>query len=417
MRQPVHLQEEFISRRRFIGRSAFLGIAGVSSPFNSRLRSDETGELPFENGERPLVRYPQKRPLLRLTTRPPQLETPFSVFNEDIFTPNDAFFVRYHLTNSPPAEELLQSDTFRLQLKGRVQAPMGFSVADLKSMFEPYEVVAVNQCSGNSRGFSLPRVAGGQSGNGMMGNARWKGVRLKDVLRKVGVAAGARQVKFDGLDRPLLPQTPDFVKALDLEHALEEEVMIAYEMNGEDLPWLNGYPLRLVVPGYFGTYWLKHLHEITVIDDVFNGFWMNPAYRIPDNDCACVPPGTKLEKTVPIGRLNVRSFITSIENGARLKVGATTSLRGIAFDGRAGIRSVVVSVDSGQTWREATLGKDHGKYSFREWTLPFTPAAAGEHVLKVSATNGAGQAQPIDSRWNPAGYMRNVVESVAIVAN
>ncbi len=405
-----------LNRRGFLRRSGTLALGGMLGVQADRMLAQESATLPFENGERPLVKYPQKRPLLRLTARPPQLETPFRVFNEGALTPNDAFFVRYHLTNSPPGEELLTPEKFRVRVQGSVNAPLTFSVAELKSQFEPVEIVAVNQCSGNSRGFSNPRVPGGQSANGMMGNARWKGVRLKDVLAKAGVKASARQVTFNGLDASLLPQTPDFVKALDVDQAQDGEVMLAYEMNGEPLPWLNGFPLRLVVPGHYGTYWIKHLHEITVIDEVFNGYWMSTAYRIPDNDCACVPPGTKPDKTAPIKRCNVRSFITSLEDGAKVKTGTPQTVRGIAFDGGSGIRQVSFSDDGGRSWRDAELGQDLGKYSFREWTMRFTPQQKGQLALKVKATNRLGQTQPEEATWNPPGYMRNVIETVNVSA-
>lgn len=398
-----------MGRREFLLATA-MGVAGVAGG----AAVDETAELPFDNGERPLVQYPQKRPLLRLTTRPPQLETPFSVFNQGLLTPNDAFFVRYHLTLSPPPEAELLPDRFRLAVSGKVNSPLTYSVADLRSQFEAAEVVAVNQCSGNGRGFSQPRVPGGQSGNGAMGNARWKGARLRDVIQRSGLQTGARQVAFNGLDKPLLPQTPDFIKALDIDQALESEALLAYEMNGEPLPWLNGFPLRLVVPGHFGTYWIKHLHEITVVDEVFNGFWMSTAYRIPDNACGCVEPGTTPKKTVPIQRFNVRSFITSLQTGAVLKSGQPTTVRGIAFDGGYGVTQVLFSEDGGRSWREAMLGQDLGKYSFREWTLSFTPAKAGNAELLVKATNRIGQSQPMDALWNPAGYLRNVVERVSV---
>jgi DMSO/TMAO reductase YedYZ molybdopterin-dependent catalytic subunit len=398
-----------ISRRAFLARATTLAAAGAVVR-----AADEVVELPFENGARPLVKYPQKRPLLRVTSRPPQLETPFSVFNEGVITPNDAFFVRYHLTNSPPHEDVLAPEKFRLEVKGKVNSPLTLSIDELKK-FEPIEVVAVNQCSGNSRGFFQPRVSGGQLGNGAMGNAKWKGARLKDVLNKAGVAIGAKQVTFNGLDGPLLPTTPDFIKALDVDQALDGECVLAYEMNGEDLPWLNGYPLRLVVPGHYGTYWVKHLDEITVLDEQFKGYWMDPGYRIPANDCACVEPGTKPAKTVPITRFNVRSFVTSLAEGARIKANTVETVKGIAFDGGYGIREVIFSEDGGKTWREAELGKDLGKYSFREWTIPFTPKP-GKYALKVKATNRIGQSQPFEPLWNPAGYMRNVVETVNITA-
>jgi DMSO/TMAO reductase YedYZ molybdopterin-dependent catalytic subunit len=399
------------SRRDFLQKSALLSLAGAVAPW--RLLAEESVTLPFANGERALVKYPQKRPLIRLTTRPPQLETPFEVFNEGVITPNDAFFVRYHLANIPTE---IDAETFRVEVKGKVNTPLTLSVADLKKQFEAVEVVAVNQCSGNSRGFSSPRVTGGQLGNGAMGNARWRGVRLKDVLEKAGVAAGAKQVTFNGLDTAVIPQTPDFIKALDIDHALGGEVMLAYEMNGEELPMLNGYPLRLVVPGYYGTYWVKHLSEITVVDGLFDGFWMSTAYRIPNTPGACIPPGTTPKSTVPIGRFNVRSFITSLTNGATLPVKRESLIRGIAFDGGAGITEVLVSSDGGGTWRTAALGKDLGNYSFREWTLPFTPTAAGPLEFKVKATNRLGESQPVEALWNPPGYMRNVIESVKVNA-
>ena len=401
------------SRRRFLRTAAVAGAGGLAAGPLAKAFAGEVLTLPFANGERPLVKYPQKRPLIRLTMRPPQLETPFAVFNEGIVTPNDAFFVRYHLSEVPTE---IDGDAFRVVIKGKVNAPLELSVSELMKQFEPVEIVAVNQCSGNGRGFSNPRVGGGQMGNGAMGNAKWKGVRLKEVLNKAGVAVGAKQVTFNGLDKPVNEKTPDFVKALELDQALDGEVMLAYEMNGEPLPMLNGFPIRLVVPGHYGTYWVKHLNEITVVDENFAGFWMNPAYRIPDNEGACVEPGTAATKTKPIARYNVRSFITSLTNGDKLKTGRDITVRGIAFDGGYGISEVMFSSNGGRSWRAAELGLDLGKYSFREWTIPFKPEAAGKYELKVKATNRIGQSQPLEPLWNPAGYMRNVVETVRVNA-
>ncbi|HVR55972.1 MAG TPA: molybdopterin-dependent oxidoreductase [Pseudolabrys sp.] len=383
------------------------GVIGGSSLANF---AAETITLPFENGERPLVKYPQKRPMIGLTSRPPQLETPFSVYNEGVITPNNAFFVRYHLADVPLN---IDPDKFTLEIKGKVDRSLKLSLKEIKKL-PAVEVVAVNQCSGNSRAFSNPRVAGGQSGNGAMGNARWRGVPLKIVLDKAGVQQGAKQVTFNGMDGPVSDKTPDFIKALEIDHARDGEVMLAYAMNGEDLPVLNGFPLRLVVPGHYGTYWVKHLNDITVIDNVFDGFWMKTAYRIPDTPCGCVEPGTAPKATIPINRFTVRSFITNVTDGAKLKLGGTT-LRGIAFDGGKGIKEVAVSIDGGKTWAPAKLGKDLGKYSFREWTLP-VKLEAGSHELKVRATNNAGNTQPTEPFWNPAGYLRNVVETVRVTA-
>ena len=294
-----------------------------------------------------------------------------------MITPNDAFFVRYHLADIPLS---IDPETFRLEVKGRVERPLPLSLTDLKTGFEPVEIVAVHQCTGNSRGFIEPRVAGGQLGHGAMGNARWRGIPLKAVLDKAGVQAGSRQVTFNGLDRPVLTETPDFVKALDIDHARDGEVMIAYAMNGEDLPWLNGFPLRLVVPGYYGTYWVKHLNEITVIDHVFDGYWMSTAYRVPDNACACTEPGQKPTLTVPASRFNVRSFITNLGDGARVSVKAATPVKGIAFDGGYGVTDVLLSWDGGRTWQDTMLGANLGRYSFREWRTE-VQLPAGRHTI------------------------------------
>jgi DMSO/TMAO reductase YedYZ molybdopterin-dependent catalytic subunit len=395
--------------RRSVLQGGVAWLAGTSLLGKSTLAfAEETVTLPFGNGTRPLGKFPQKRTMIVQTSRPPQLETPFSVFNEGVITPNDAFFVRYHLAGIPLD---IDPDKFTVEVKGKVDKPLKLSLADLKKM-PSKTIVAVTQCSGNSRAFSNPRVAGGQSGNGAMGNARWKGVPLKAVLDKAGVQSGAKQVVFGGLDGPAMDTTPDFAKALDLDHASDGEVMLAYSMNGEDLPMLNGFPLRLVVPGYYGTYWVKHLNEITVIDKVYDNFWMKTAYRIPDNECACVEPGTAPKATVPINRFTVRSFITSVANGTKLKSGDIT-LKGIAFDGGTGIKQVDVSTDGGKNWKEAKLGKDLGKYSFREWTLP-VKLSAGVHELQVRATSNGGKVQPEKAVFNPAGYMRNVIETTSV---
>ena len=401
-----------IDRRALLKQSgAVMAALGTASVFDPLRAFADTVKLPFDNGERPLVKYPQKRLMIGMTSRPPQLETPFSVFNDGPITPNDAFFVRYHLAGIPLE---IDPDTFTVEVKGKVDKPLKLSLAELKRM-PSVEIVAVNQCSGNSRGFFEPRVAGGQLGDGAMGNARWKGVSLKAVLDRAGVQKDARQVTFNGLDGPIVDKTPDFVKALDIDQARNGEVMLAYAMNGQDLPFLNGFPLRLVVPGYYGTYWVKHLSEITVIDSVFDGFWMKGAYRIPDNDCNCTDPGTPPKTTIPIGRLTVRSFITSVGDGAKVAAGQPVTLKGIAFDGGTGIKEVAVSTDDGKSWTPAKLGQDLGKYSFREWQLPVT-LAAGKHALKVRATSNGGQTQPMKPLWNPAGYLRNVVETVTVTA-
>ena len=407
-----------LQRRAFLRLLGQAGTLGAAGAFGSTALAELAGEsgnvtLPFENGERDLIAYSQKRPLILLNARPPQLETPFSVFNEGLITPNDAFFVRYHWSGIPTSIDAL---SYRLRIGGNVNTPLNLSLTDLKQMADPVDLVAVNQCSGNSRAHFTPRINGNQLSNGAMGNARWTGIPLRKVLEKSGVKAGSVQVAFNGLDTPPVGNAPDFIKALNIDHALDGEVMLAWQMNGADLPLLNGYPVRLIVPGYYGTYWVKHLSDITVTGKVFDGFWMSKAYRIPDNQCACIEPEKAPVKTIPINRMNVRSFITSLANGMQIKSGRQTIVRGIAFDGGYGVTEVAFSPDGGQNWQAAQLGKDLGRYSFREWSVAFTPKHKGNHELLVRAVNRIGQGQPLSQLVNPGGYMRNVVESTHVVA-
>jgi DMSO/TMAO reductase YedYZ molybdopterin-dependent catalytic subunit len=400
-----------MDRRGFLttaGRAGALLLAGSGALARSVGAADD----PILAG-RPLVRYPEKTDLILLTARPPQLETPMAYFDRAI-TPNEAFFVRYHVFPVPTSVDLA---TWRLKVHGRVDRPLELSLDDLKTKFPPARVVAVNQCSGNSRGRFAPRVLGGQWGDGAMGNAEWVGARLRDVLAMAGVRQGAVQVTFDGLDKPAFPTVPDFVKSLDLTRITEDpDVIVAYQMNGQPLPMLNGFPARLIVPGWYATYWVKNLSEIEVVDSVFEKFWMKPAYRIPDTACGCIEPGTAPARTVPIHRMTVRSFIASPAPGARVKAGQPVTLKGIAFDGGAGITEVQVSSDGGETWRRAQLGTDLGRYSFREWSATWTPASPGMHRVMVRAFNRIGESQGATPLWNPAGYLRNVIEHVDLQA-
>jgi DMSO/TMAO reductase YedYZ molybdopterin-dependent catalytic subunit len=410
----AHTFEEQSRRRQFLARAGGLGLTGLLGPSAWNAMAATLVDLPFVNGQRDLVtNFPQKGAVLLQRTRPPLLETPFEVFDQGAFTPNDRFYVRWHLANIP---QVVDPVTFRLAIRGHVRQPISLTLGDLVREFKPFEITAVNQCSGNSRGFFSPRVAGGQWANGSMGNARWSGVRLRDVLDRAGVNAGALQVRFNGLDTGVIPQTPDFMKSLAIDHARDGEVMIAYAMNGAPLPLLNGFPLRLVVPGWYATYWVKMLNDIEVLERPDDNFWTTKAYLIPDTPFANVVPGQKGVNMVPINRMLPRSFITNLRDGAVLKVGQTTTVRGIAFGGDTGLAKVLFSADAGGSWQEARLGPDHGKYSFRQWEAPLRLASPGPYKLMIKAVNAAGSAQPDKANWNPAGFMRNVIESVSVQA-
>ncbi len=388
-------------------RRDFLKTAGVVTAMTA------LGEIPTELlaavDRQHLVRFPEKTDMILLTSRPPQLETPFSYFRE-LITPNDALFVRWHISQIPTSVDL---NEWRLKVGGNTEKELQLSMDDLKK-FEKVTYTAVIQCSGNSRSLFDPHVPGGQWKNGAMGNVTWGGARLKDILNQAGIKEGSVDVSFDGLDGPPLPSVPDFVKSLPMDKATDEDVIVAYEMNGKPLPLLNGFPARLIVPGWFATYWVKSLSIITVLPKQFDGFWVKSAYRIPDDPCACVPPGTGPKKTIPINRFDTRSFIVEPYDGTTLKVNRPVQIKGMAFSGGYGIRDVIVSTDNGKTWNETSLGKDLGKYAWRQWTYTWHPKKSGKYTLLVKATDSIGESQPFDSLWNPAGFMRNNIEKIKV---
>jgi DMSO/TMAO reductase YedYZ molybdopterin-dependent catalytic subunit len=399
-----------LSSRRQVLTTAGAATLALASP---SVLADAIVKLPLPGGpdERPITTaFPEKGALILQRTRPPLLETPFEVFDQSVFTPNDRFYVRWHWAVIPTAIDV---GSFRLAVRGHVEKSLSLSLDEILAL-PRVELAAVNQCSGNSRGYFQPRVTGGQWSNGAMGNARWTGVRLKDVLDRAGVKAGAVQVRFNGLDEPVVADAPDFMKSLDIDHARDGEVMIAYAMNGAQLPLVNGFPLRLVVPGWYSTYWVKMLNDIEVLDQPDANYWMKTAYTIPDTPHASISPGQTGVKFVPISRMVPRSFITNIKPGDTLRVGASTLARGIAFGGDAGVSRVDFSPDGGKSWQQTQLGNDEGKYGFRRWQVNFTVPVKGEQVLMVRCTNSSGEAQPDTPNWNPSGFMRNVIERISV---
>jgi DMSO/TMAO reductase YedYZ molybdopterin-dependent catalytic subunit len=400
------------SRRSFLGHAGAAAFSLAAAP----AWAETTVKLPLPSGprERPMTTdFPQKGAMILQRTRPPLLETPFEVFDRGIFTPNNQFYVRWHWADIPGEVDVA---TFKLAVRGHVNQPLSLSLTDVLAM-PRVELAAVNQCSGNSRGFFQPRVAGGEWANGAMGNAKWTGVRLKDVLDRAGVKAGAVAVRFNGLDQPVVDGAPDFMKSLAIDHAHDGEVMIAFAMNSEQLPLVNGFPLRLIVPGWYSTYWVKMLNDIEVLDGPDQNYWMATAYRIPDTPHASVKPGETGFKTVPINRMVPRSFVTNLAADAVVRTGAPTLVRGIAFGGDTGVAKVDLSIDGGKTWQATKLGPDAGKYSFRQWETNIALPGRGSHTLMVRCTNSAGVAQPATPNWNPAGFMRNVIETTPITVS
>ena len=351
---------------------------------------------------------PGKKPLLKLSYRPPNYETPIEYFRTAI-TPTDAFFVRYHHSLIPEVDVR----TWKVAVGGEgANGEAAFTLDDLKRL-PTAELVAVNLCSGNRRGLFQPHVPGVEWGYGAMGCARWKGARLKDLLDKVGLKKEAIEIVFDGADSDVTDKTPDFIKSIPTWKAIEETTLIAYEMNGAPLPHLHGFPARLILPGWTGTYWMKHVTSIKAVTKPEAGFWMKAAYRIPLGRFPLVARFTSQETAVntPITEIVVNSLITNPVDGANVRMGPI-SVGGIAWDGGYGINTVEVSSDGGRTWTAATLGEDLGRFAFRTFSYTLSPKARGKQTVMARATNKIGQAQTSELIHNPAGYHHNVVHSV-----
>ncbi|MFU8789334.1 MAG: molybdopterin-dependent oxidoreductase [Methylobacter sp.] len=395
-----------VDRRHFIKTSA-----GSLAALGSLALLQRSGLAAATEGASPADTLPGKAKLIKHTDRPPNYETPVSDFDAP-FTPNDCFFVRYHHAVIPD----IKADEWRLRIGGdAISTPLEFSLEQLRTDFEHVEIAALCLCSGNRRGLFQPPVPGIQWGSGAMGNARWRGVRLKDVLVKAGIEKSALEVSLAGADSGVLPTTPDFIKSLPLDKALDENTLIALEMNGEALPHWNGFPARLVIPGWTATYWIKHLTALNVLSKPFDGFWMKTAYRIPKNR---FPSGQfasqETEAAMPITAMVVNSLITNLEDGQTLPNTQAIEIKGVAWDGGNGIAQVEVSTDGGSQWQQATLKQDYGRFSWRQWHCIFAPKHAGGYRIMVRATSHSGEKQALEATPNPSGYHHNAVQKITI---
>lgn len=340
------------------------------------------------------------------SARPADLEMPLDGFNQWI-TPVDRFFVRCH-TYTPSPVNLPE---WKLKLDGVVNQPLALSMDDLKKL-PRVEMVAVLECAGNGRSFYEPHVAGTQWAFGSVGNARWTGVRFRDVLEKARLKTSAREILLDGADTPL-GTMPKFQRTIPMSKAQDPDTLLVYEMNGKPLTIEHGFPLRLIAPGWAGDSWVKWLRHIEVLDHEFDGFWMKTAYRHPPGH---VEPGAAVDPAamVSVTDLAVKSVIATPHGS--IKPGPV-SIRGTAWSNTSPVTRVDVSVDAGKSWQAAKLGKDQSRYAWRLWELSWK-AGQGEQTLIARATNAAGQVQPLSQEWNPNGYLWNVAQPVTIqVAN
>ncbi|WDA39817.1 molybdopterin-dependent oxidoreductase [Erythrobacter sp. BLCC-B19] len=401
------MNEARLTRRALI---AGAGTAALAAP----LLAQQAGRmidlaLPGGPSLRPTTpAFPGKGEMIVQRIRPPLLEAPMEVFREGVITPNDRHFVRWNwdMPTSITAAE------HRVAIGGAVTKAVSLTLDEVAAAGEHISVVAVNQCAGNGRGLSTPRVTGTQWGNGAMACAKWTGVRLRDVLAKAGVAEGAKRVRYAGLDVPLTDGAPQFIKSLPMDIAMRDDVLVAWAMNDEPLPILHGFPLRIVVPGWFSTYWVKMLSTIEVLTGEDESYYVAKSYRMPAQP---ITPADKDFDTVPITAMPPRAFITSHADGAAVAKGKPLVLEGMAFGGDAALERVDLV---GAGWSiPCSLGPDeHGPYAFRRWQVEL-PSVSGDLAdIGVRATNVKGAMQPETLAWNPSGYARNVIERITLRA-
>jgi len=376
-------------------------LAGLAAGFlvNRRLAAAKVGEE--REGSR------ETGPLTVRVTRPYDAETPVREFTS-FLTPNHRFFVRSHF--GPPDEERISEVNWKLRVDGLVERPTEFRLKDLRQM-EAATITAVVQCSGNGRAFHRPKVPGVQWERGAVGNAQWTGVRLHDLLTRVGVKDQARHVQLQGADRPIVASVPLFIRSIPLGKALHPDTILAYEMNGRPLPLLHGAPLRVITPGWMADSCIKWLTEITVQAEEATGYYMQTAYRVPTKPIE--PNATTNVPSIPVEAMAVKSLIAAPEEGETVKAGPVM-IQGVAWGGEAGVVKVDLSLDEGKSWEPARLvGEDH-PYAWRQWQLAWKPAVAGTVTILCRATDARGDRQPATTPWNPSGFLWNGWDRVTV---
>jgi DMSO/TMAO reductase YedYZ molybdopterin-dependent catalytic subunit len=341
------------------------------------------------------------RRMLQMNAYATDAETPLDALTTYL-TPNDLFFVRSHWIPVMP-----DPATWALTVDGEVTTPLRLSLTELKGMPKT-TATCVLQCAGNGRALYRPIVPGVQWKYGAVGNARWTGVRVKDVLERAGVRGTGRHLHTYGTDTPP-GKVPPFHRSVEMEKVMSEGI-IAYEMNGEPLPALHGGPARLVVPGWAGDHWMKWVARLSPQPQPQTGFYVDVAYRYPNEPGE---PGVpkKPDEMHPVTELFVKSNITQAPS--KVRMGSTAKIRGFALSGAPDIANVELGTD-GERWEPARLLPDHDPYAWRLWEYEWRPAHPGANTLFVRATDSKGSVQPREPVWNQSGYLYNGWHSVTI---
>lgn len=400
-----------ITRRRILQSGGFAAALGMPIPFLDRLPA---GITPVALAQNDLLS--QKPELTLLSDRPLNMETPPHLLH-DAVTPGARMFVRNN--GLPP---VLTEDDVRnwsLTIDGEVEAPLDFSIEDLRREFETVSLRLQIECAGNGRRFVKPAARGNQWSFGAISCAEWTGVRLRDVLARAGLKESAVYSAHYGADTHLSgdPEKFPLSRGLPIEKAMEPHTIIAFAMNGGDMPDLNGHPLRLVAPGWPGSCSQKWLTRIDIRDRVHDGAKMTgQSYRVPAYPVA---PGTPVpdEDMNIIQSMPVKSLITFPQTGARVASESGIRTQGHAWAGDNAVASVDVSIDFGANWRNATLRRPSNRYAWQQWDAKVNFPQTGYYEIWARATDDRGRTQPATPPgWNPRGYLNNMQHRVAVFA-
>jgi DMSO/TMAO reductase YedYZ molybdopterin-dependent catalytic subunit len=392
------------NRRHFVQ-----GVAAASALAATGVRAQESAPPgTIDNAEIkklkvPAMEYHSDRPL---TGSVPAHEHDFDV------TPNDRMFVRNNLLTP-----VVDIDKHRLTITGLVNKELSFSVYELAKAFPALTVQGMLECAGSGRSNYQPRASGTPWGaTGGMGCPKWGGVRLADVLKAAGVKPEGAHVAGQGVDPGMVATAAPVIRSIPMAKAMDDNTLIAWSMNDQPLPWIHGYPLRLVVPGWVGSASTKWLSTLTVLDAPFKGTYMTGSYIRPRHP---IEPGQKMPAdVVSTEAWPVKSMITSPAPNAKVKAGSPVTVRGRAWVGEGQVERVEISSDEGKTWQRAQLSATetrYARYAWRTFTYELKPSGPGYVTFLSRAWDDRGNAQPAVSSWNPLGYFWNGWHRVGVV--
>src|SRR5215470_597615 len=381
-----------LSRRDFLQQ---LSVAFTAAEFLPRsLRAEDSS-----------IYIPGKEGMIVRSARFLDLEMPME-FLKTWITPGPHFFVRNHM-HEPTG---LDPSTWALTISGEVENPLTLGLAVLEKL-EPHTVINTLECAGNGRAFQQPHVPGVQWERGAVGTARFSGPRLRDLLHRAGVKSTGKHVMFRGLDE-VPGKVPPFIRSIPIEKAVDADTLIALEMNSAPLTKHHGFPARTLVSGWIGAASCKWLTEIKVLDKEFEGNFMKPGYRFPNQP---VQPGADVspDDTHSITALGVKSIMAAPNDSSTVRT-RTVHIHGAAWAGEADVTRVDVSTDGGLTWHAAQLGTEKSKYAWRLWNYSWHAPRPGEYTILSRATDSQGRTQPETAAWNPSGYLYNAIDKAKI---